>query len=1476
MTRFTKKGGKKGGKVETRSHHPRNFSNREYEEMRRTQESGRRRARAPEVVVEALRNERPTIPRQPARRRRRVAPPSPPVFQPPSPPRPLFEDMVDDEDVEYEDLTDHEEEFEDVIDPEDSNPPDTLDPALVPAANRTNIFGYSVNNLYIYPNEVMDWLVEPSNHLMFPDGKTLNLTALRGVLNEIEANPRDVSKEQRSFFGVTANRVAHKSDFIEFELTRFLTGKYGFNTRSSKNIWPYLSSGKLVIPCSDVRDLSLYIMFYILKKLANSRVDHVGIFTYSLESRALAIQGQTTLPIYRRDGQLAEMVDHTITLQDLLTIYTDIISNFAANLPDNEGRDDFQITWNGGVSSGTRVRLLNWGKPKSLNLLYLTLYVKATHGQRPGARWTQAIEDFIRNTMGSSVISVRNRDDDRCLLYCIIIGIFLKVCKGTNQIFGNKQMIEASEIYAKSTYMFSDKGDPVSVCLRHLSRCLITPSYSTGEVDPIVEFVRDLDKKVSTMMSISGFREGFKEIEEKLIPNGVCGIDVYGIDYNVNKHIYPLYVSKNREKVISLVCVTPPMAGFSHYCLINNFEKLLQRTGGKQFFSCSKCGECFYHKRLLQDHHCSADMDAAGVMEGDGDYHYSVKYADPEIDVVVGVCPKCRLAFVNEFQYEYHKAHCLMKGITGYRHVQLVAYGDSPIPTLTGEELDVENEDKHISQRRVLYADFESSIDPETGVHSFMSYGLYDWEDDFFMWGYSLDKFMKKITEIAFKNDEEHIYVYFHNAMGYDANFILKYVMKTPECANWGIQVIMKSSNRLQKLVFYIHQDDKRRVLHICDTFMFLTLSLEKIVGSIRKDDLEANEENFSRFFQTFRRLYPTVSDEDIDHILRKNIFPYKFFTDSSKLDTHIDDFIKIFEPKEENLKFFSERVTLEDLQKSYDDTKHVIETFVCLSARDYHDLYLCCDVLQLADVFDRSMNILWESHHIHLTRYLGMPSASWAAFLRHDPSMKIPLYEDTFFAEFFKEMIRGGITSAPLRYAEADENHSIIYLDVNGLYPYVMQAYKFPCGRFMTVPLGWGPEESKVRLFELFEQFERESKGMCFCVDLHIPDSVKEVTDMYPFAPEHRRIFKEYFQGDGSKTLTPFLQKWSEANDGETMSEFKGLVCTLYDKTKYNVHWRLLKFYMEHGVEVTKVYFGVSFDEGEYLRGYIRKNIEIRNGRKDELGKTLYKLLGNSIYGKTFESPFKRNTYEIVRDPIRMEGLLEEGNIAAMTPIDDLGWIVKMDGEDIVLDKPTYIGACVCEFSKLHMYTLLYDKLAKIFPGTPDDPGCRLVYTDTDSFIVRVKHPPEVPGFDPPALFAYIKSCDPTLIGGIGGQVKSETGEDDTIKKIIALRSKVYAYKTLHKHLGKRAKGTTHDAQEMQLSWKSYKETLRNLRAFDTRSSLIQRATFNLTSEDVTRRSLSVNDGKRFICEDGIETFAFGNPKIELLNRSPSISPAP
>ena len=1334
-------------------------------------------------------------------------------------------------------------------------------------------------NFYNVPYEIIKYLSFEENGYINRYGN-IDLRQVRDKFDRIEQVHIDdddrhlITREainRHHNDGLRVNNHEAINVFCEGEINRLLN-----NHNPQPVFFPSLSAAavngiyeSLIINANDIRDLPTYMIIYILYRLSHHRDKSVSVgYTINVNYASPSIVNMFANVdqfIRNRNGRPITIRSDFITFETLHEIYLGYISVFYDAFPGNIQINHHNLpTWNGSDDSGTRMILaLNIngspGAPVNANFITFKMRFFKSRSQTWGGTWTPQVEDILTQSVGNSVISVRNRHDNKCLIYCIVMGLMLKFKEGAGKVFGvGSMMVEDYEIFTRGSYMFLNDADEVSDLIRRLSATLIANNYSEGEISDLCKYVDDIDKDVGSLYSIDEFRAKFKDIEEKLIPNKYCGIDVYGIDYNTSPHIYPLYMSHNRDRVLSLLCVTPLNSRTSHFCLITNMEKLLRRSGGKQFFACARCGQCFYHKRLLADHHCPAIHDLFGV-DGEGGYHYSCKNVDPKIDIICGACPKCRLCFIDDFRYQYHMEHCFMEGKTGFRHVQLIDYDPKKHPSLDGVSVEREEELKKISDRKILYADFECSIDPENGLHSFMSYGVYNWKDKKYKTGYDIAEFMDYLVDLLFSSTENSLYVYFHNAMNYDANFILRYVLRTKKCENWGIKVIMKSMNRLQKLSFFITHDDKKKTLTIGDTFMFLTLSLENIVGSIRTEDLATNVSLFPNFFEQFKIHYPGVMITEIDHILRKNIFPYKYFTDSGKLNTEIEEFLSLFEPREENLKYFSERVKLDDLRSQYEDTSHVIEVFGCKSARDYHDLYLLCDVMQLADVFDRSMNILWESHNIHLTNYIGMPSASWGAFLRHDPKMSIPLYEDTFFAEFFMGMVRGGITSAVVRHAFADDQHSIIYLDVNGLYPYVMQKYDFPCGKFEFKPLNWlGTDICKMNLIRCFDRLEREHKGMCFCVDMIIDDDVKKMTDMYPFAPEHRLIYDEYFDEEHEK-MTPFLQRWSEANDNAKMNGFKGLVCTLYNKEKYNVHWRLLKFYLEHGVKISRVHFAILFDEGNYLAGYIRKNIEIRNTRKDVLGKTLYKLLGNSIYGKTFESPFKRNTYEIIKDEIKLSGLIEEGNIASITPIDDVGWIVKLNGEDIILDKPTYIGACVCEFAKLHMYTLLYDKLMSIFPMRDGEFGCQLIYTDTDSFIVKVRHPPEITHNDPKLLFEYIKSKDPDLIGGIGGQVKSETGEDDTIKEIVALRAKAYAYETFKGEISKHAKGTTMDAQEAQLDMDIYRRTIETLVTYNTHNMQFVREVFKINTIDLLKKSLSVNDGKRFICDDGIHTHAFG-----------------
>ena len=1216
------------------------------------------------------------------------------------------------------------------------------------------------------------------------------------------------------------------------------------------------SDDSLRIPLHDVYELPTTLYQYILEMIQRNTVPgHDYSVYFSLEP---------TTDIHDHEERICR-ISHSNTGGIRFSSITEIFNQIMGAIHTVFNGYDPQVartTWNGSEDSDTRIRLLNRGAQN----WRVKLYFHAEHAVHGGGAWSEELEKYVKEKFPERCYyTVKNVDDNECFLYNVVLGMMMLLKE--YWMLSEPQILEPGTIRARGMLYSS------SPTVQRLSKMILEPSEEDKLEFPELALLKDSENQIS----MSQFRELMVNLEDAIFqwnPDeeelSKMGIDVYILDEGLSKHVYPVYMSRRcaveEGKHIRLLCVGYKKQ--AHYLLITDMPCIMAHSAGKIFYNCSECNQAFFTRSGLYRHSCD-------VMLSPDKFQWSRYDIPPEDEGgIAGTCTKCMLKFKTEFEAEFHKDHCFMEGRTGYRHVHCIPEKDcSPpdhIPTLTGVSVDLEKAQQKNDKYHLLFADFESTINPETGEHQMMSYGLYDVKAKHFEIKYTLDEFMHKLYDIALL--ETKIHVYFHNAMGYDANFILRYVLSHEWCKNWTIKTIMKSSSRLQKLRFQftlpgesIEEEEvedeagnkrkKRKkkkfnthIIEIGDTFLFITMSLEKIVSCMKKKTIEDNKKVFKLFFSEFQKAYEGISDESISLILKKNIFPYKFFTDSSRLDVPAGEFLEIFKPREENLQFFSETVGIPELEEQYKTVERVFGDFHVESARDYHDIYLRCDVMQLADVFLAAIHTLWESHHIFLPDYLGMPGASWAAFLRHDPTLCIPLYTNTIFAEFFHDMTRGGVTSAPLRHAVADSTHSIIYLDVNGLYPYVMQAYKYPCGYMLWVNFGEDAQHdcNRYLMEEIFPDLEAKGEGMCITVDLHYTREVKDATDDYPFAPEHRVIYDEYFGED-----QVFLRNWAAANNDEKMKPFRGLVGTLYDKKQYGVHWRLLKWYIEHGLVVTKIYWGVRFEEGDYLAGYVRKNIEIRNTREDELGKMVYKLMGNSIYGKTFESPFKRGAFEIVCDEAKLQGMIEEGNIATITPIDDLGWVVKMDGEEIVLDKPTYIGACVVEYAKLHMYELFYDKLKKVFDEV------RLVYTDTDSFIVKVKHPPEME--DPKVLFDYIKEKSPGLIGGIGGQVKSETGEDDTIAEVIALRSKVYAYKTKHGKIGKRAKGTTKAAQEMQLDWEAYKKVLEELISKSTDNMQFIRARFSISSTTLSRQSLSANDGKRNICPNGIDTHAWG-----------------
>ena len=88
-----------------------------------------------------------------------------------------------------------------------------------------------------------------------------------------------------------------------------------------------------------------------------------------------------------------------------------------------------------------------------------------------------------------------------------------------------------------------------------------------------------------------------------------------------------------------------------------------------------------------------------------------------------------------------------------------------------------------------------------------------------------------------------------------------------------------------------------------------------------------------------------------------------------------------------------------------------------------------------------------------------------------------------------------------------------------------------------------------------------------------------------------------------------------------DTYTKNKKLICGWSDKKNYLIHYRMLKFYLRHGMIVDKVYDIISFRQSRWLENCRNLNTQKRNQAVNDFEKEIYKLLNNTFYGKTREN---------------------------------------------------------------------------------------------------------------------------------------------------------------------------------------------------------------------------------------------------------------
>ena len=183
-----------------------------------------------------------------------------------------------------------------------------------------------------------------------------------------------------------------------------------------------------------------------------------------------------------------------------------------------------------------------------------------------------------------------------------------------------------------------------------------------------------------------------------------------------------------------------------------------------------------------------------------------------------------------------------------------------------------------------------------------------------------------------------------------------------------------------------------------------------------------------------------------------------------------------------------------------------------------------------------------------------------------------------------------------------------------------------------------------------------------------------------------------------------------------------KKLAHHLYPKENYVVHHKILKKYLREGMIVKKVNKILFYRERAWMREYIefcveQRTIATENGNK--FLKEFFKLMCNSVFGKSMENVRNRVNFKLVNNHEQLQKYLNKPTLLDTTNYHpDLLVGVHFKKSVIKLDKPIYTGQAILDLSKLMMYEFLYDY---VLPKWGVD-NVRVVMTDTDSLLLEIK----------------------------------------------------------------------------------------------------------------------------------------------------------
>ena len=333
------------------------------------------------------------------------------------------------------------------------------------------------------------------------------------------------------------------------------------------------------------------------------------------------------------------------------------------------------------------------------------------------------------------------------------------------------------------------------------------------------------------------------------------------------------------------------------------------------------------------------------------------------------------------------------------------------------------------------------------------------------------------------------------------------------------------------------------------------------------------------------------------------------------------------------------------------------------------------------------------------------------------------------------------------------------------------------------------------------------------FEVDLEYPHKLWETHNDYPLAPE--------------KMIVNGVEK---------------LICHFKPRKNYVVHYRNLRPYLEMGMRITAVHRGISFYQSSWMEPYIRKNTELRKTAANSFEKDFFKLMNNSVFGKTIENIRKRQNIILVDDRKKAVKLTSRPNFDRSTIFDKNLIAVHMKKTEVYFNKPVYVGQAILDLSKTLMFNFHYNYIQKKYKDKAE-----LLFTDTASLIYHIytddfykdisydietkfdtsDYPPDHPS-------GILTGVNKKVIGMFKDEVAGKQ-----ITCFVGLRPKLYSFKIDESKEVRKFKGIKKNVVKKGIEFEDYVQCLFSGEKQMRTMKIIRRENHDIYSKEVNKIAL-------------------------------------